>query len=284
MKDLGRLHYVLGINVTASDDSLKLSQPHYVSQMLSKYGMANCNPCNTPMATDVKLVKNDGSKAADKDLYQSMVGSLLYLSTATRPDISYVVGVLSQFTSAPTQTHLTAAKRVLRFLKQTMELGIKYSKSNLLLVGYSDSSWADGEARQSTSGVVFMYGDGPVLWLSRRQSVVALSTAEAEYIASFDATREAAWLRQLYHDITNIDCSPLTLYIDNQSAICIANNTSSSRRSCHMDVRYHYVREEVQNNHIKTVYCPTEQMIADILTKAMPRYRYDQLQAMLGVG
>ena len=285
MKDLGQLQYVLGISVTTRDDSLKLSQPQYVSQMLSKYGMTNCNPCSTPMATDVKLVKNDGSKAADKALYQSIVGSLLYLSTATRPDISYVVGVLSQFTSAPTQTHLTAAKRVLRFLKHTPELGIIYSKSESSSpVGYSDSSWADGEARHSTSGVVFMYGDGPVLWLSKRQSVVALSTAEAEYIASFDATREAAWLRQLYHDITNSDCSPLTLYIDNQSAICIANNTISSRRSRHMDVRYHYVREEVQNNHIQTVHCPTEQMIADILTKPLPRYRFDQLQAMLGVG
>ena len=126
-------------------------------------------------------------------------------------------------------------------------------------------------------GVVFMYGNGPVLWLSNRKHVVALSTAEAEYVAAFDAAREAAWLRQLYRDITQRDCSPLTLHIDNQSVICIANNTTSSKRSRHMDVRFHYIREEIQNNHVRTVHCATQYMIADILTKPLSRDRFSEL-------
>ena len=128
-----------------------------------------------------------------------------------------------------------------------------------------------------------MYAGGPVLWLSRRQSVVALSTTKAEYVAAFDATREAAWLRQLYLDITGCNCTPITLYIDNTSTICIANNSATTKRSKHMDVRYHYVREEVNSLHIKTVHCPTVEMIADILTKPVPRPRYDKLRSKLGV-
>jgi hypothetical protein len=283
MKDLGQLHFCLGINMVFSDDSIKLSQPHYTQQILDKYNMRNCNSVSTPMATDVKLVKDDGSNAVDKTVYQSIVGSLLYLSTATRPDIAYAVGVLSRFTSAPTQTHLTAAKRVLRYLKGSIDQGLVYTKSDSLPVGYSDSSWADDETRHSTSGVVFMHANGPISWQSKRQSVIALSTAEAEYVAAYEATREAAWLRQLFRDISSIDSKPLTLYIDNQSAICIANNTATSKRTKHMDIRYHYIREEIADKHIATIYCPTQDMIADILTKPLSRDRFMTLCALLGV-
>jgi hypothetical protein len=283
MKDLGPIHYVLGISVSESDEALKMHQPNYILQTLKKYNMSSCNPATTPMATDVKLCNEDGSKPTDKSLYQSLIGSLLYLSTATRPDIAYIVGVLSRFTSAPAETHMTAAKRVLRYLKGTIELGISYSKSSASPVGYSDASWADDDNRHSTSGVVFMYANGPILWLSKRQSIVALSTAEAEYIAAFDATREAAWLRQLYRDITRDKSTPLTLHIDNTSTISFANNSSTTKRSKHMDIRFHYVREEVSNQHIKTAYCHTRYMIADILTKPLPRSRYDELRKLLGV-
>ena len=132
MKDLGQLHFVLGISVAMRDDVLKLSQPHYVAQILNKCNMTNCNPCNTPMATDVKLISDDGSKAADRELYRSMVGSLLYLAAATRPDILYAVGILSRFSSAPTKTHFTAAKRVLRYLKGTPEFGVRVTSNQNL--------------------------------------------------------------------------------------------------------------------------------------------------------
>ena len=245
--------------------------------------MSDCKPAATPMAVDVKLVKDDGSKPVDQTTYQSIVGSLLYAATSTRPDISHAVGVLSKFCSAPTETHLTAAKRVLRYLKGTSEYGIRYTRTDKQPIAYSDASWAETEGRHSTSGVVFMHCDGPISWLSKQQSVVALSTAEAEYIAAYEATKEAAWLRQLYQGIENAPTSPIVLHIDNQSAINIANKSETSKRCKHMDIKFHYVRQEIANNHIITKHCYTESMVADILTKSLSRDRFVKLRDMLGV-
>jgi len=284
MKDLGKLHFCLGISACEDGDSLKLHQKHFIEQMLCKYNMDSCKPASTPMAVDVKLVKDDGSKPVDPTKYQSIVGSLLYIATATRPDISYAVGALSKFNSSPTETHLTAAKRVLRYLRGTADLGIVFSKTSMSPIGFSDASWADDdENRRSTSGHVFIHGEGPISWSSRRQSVTALSTAEAEYIAAFDATKEAAWLRMLYADLTGSNLPPTTLNIDNQSAISIANNATTTRRSKHMDIRYHYIRDEIARNHIDTVYCPTNDMLADIFTKPLARDRFVRLRNMLHI-
>lgn len=284
MKDLGQLQFCLGINAEFTGTTLKLHQKHYLQQILEKYGMSNCNIAATPLATDVALVRDDGSKPVDSTLYQSIIGSLLYASTATRPDIAHSVGVLSKFNASPTETHLTAAKRILRYLKGTLNYGIIFSKSSDSPVGYSDANWAENdENRHSISGNVFMSSCGPISWLSKRQSTIALSSTEAEYISAFDATREAAWLRQLLLDVTGHEISSIKLYIDNQSAISIANNTNVSKRSKHMDVKYHYIRQEVQNQHITTEYCPTDSMIADIFTKPLSRDRFRTLRDMLGV-
>lgn len=286
MKDLGQLHFCLGINAEFNGTTLKLHQKHYVHQILEKFGMSNCNAATTPLAIDVQLVRNDGSKPVDPTLYQSIVGSLLYASTATRPDIAHSVGVLSKFNASPTETHLTAAKRVLRYLKGTLDHGITFYKSSdvSLPMIYSDANWAENdENRHSISGNVFIYNCGPISWLSKRQSTIALSTTEAEYISAFDATREAAWLRQLLADVTGHKVPPIKLYIDNQSAISIANNTNVSKRSKHMDVKFHYIRQEIQNQRIVTEYCPTDSMIADILTKPLSRNRFMTLRDMLGV-
>jgi hypothetical protein len=184
MKDLGELKFWLGIQAEYTGDTLKLHQTQYVQQTLRRYNMADCKPATTPMAVDVKLVKDDGSKLTDQSLYQSIVGSLLHAATATRPDISHAVGVLSKFSNKPHEMHLTAAKHVLRYLKATPDYGIQYKRNNKPLVAFSDASWAESEDRQSTTGLVFMHCDGPISWISKQQNIVALLTAEAEYISA----------------------------------------------------------------------------------------------------
>ena len=282
MKDMGQLHYCLGMSVQQGEGRLKLSQNAYVEQILRKFGMHNCNPASTPMATDVKLQKDDGSTSTDERMYQSIIGSLMYLATATRPDISYAVGALSQFNSCPTKTHLTAAKRVLRYLKGTMDVGIVYGEVGSELTGYADASWADQlDDRHSTSGAVFLVSGGPISWISRRQSVVALSTAEAEYIALFEAVKEAVWLKQLCRDIGLSDSGAVTIHCDSTAAAAIANNSKSSRRVKHMDIKYHYVREVIADGVVATAYCPTAEMLADMLTKPLCLEKFSNFREKL---
>jgi hypothetical protein len=194
MKDLGSLQYILGIHVFEDTEAVYLNQGAYIDQILKWFGMENCKPISTPAAVDLKLVKEDSSKPVSQTDYQSMIGSLLYLAISTRPDISYSVGALSKFNACPTETHLTAVKRVFRCLQGTRQLMLKYSKVDSEVVGYCDASWGDNEDRHSTTGVVFLCANSPIVWFSKRQPTVAISTAEAEYIALFAATKEAIWI------------------------------------------------------------------------------------------
>jgi hypothetical protein len=284
MKDLGEMTYCLGILVTREGNTLKLSQKRYVDQMLQKFGMSDCNPVSTPAAIDVKLVKSDGSKSVNQRSYQSLIGSLLYLAIATRPDIAYSVGVLSRFNSCPTQTHFTAAKRILRYLKGTSNCGLIYGEVKQSMVGYCDASWGDNsEDRHSTTGITFFNAGGPISWFSKRQSTIALSTAESEYIALCEAAKEAVWLRQLVKDIDGHSTEPITINIDNMSADAIANNSKSSKRIKHIDIKYHYVREAIANKYITTNHCSSENMIADICTKPLPRQRFETLRELLRI-
>ena len=196
MKDLGRLHHCLGITVEYdnSGSCLWLHQKPYISYMLDKFGLAQAKTVSTPANFSAKLRKDDDtSKMADPTLYQSMVGSLLYAAMGTRPDIAQAVGAASKFSSNPSESHMTAVKRILRYLKETINLGLKYEKSeNSVLVGYSDADWAgELDDRHSTSGNLFLMAGGAISWFSKKQPTVALSTAEAEYISLFCNTRSS---------------------------------------------------------------------------------------------
>ena len=240
---------------------------------------------STPADVNVKLVKDDGvSKECNPTTYQSLVGSLLYAAIATRPDISQAVGAVSKFCSSPSESHLTAAKRIFRYLKGTADLALTYHKSSDgSLIGYTDVDWAgDPEDRHSTSGNLFLMEGGAVSWLSKRQAVVALSSSEAEYIALSTATQEATWLRRLLSDL-RVPLEPVTLMEDNQGAIAIARNPVAHTRTKHINIRYHYVREALQNGAISIQYCPTNEMVADLLTKPLPKSQFEKLRFAMGI-
>lgn len=192
--------------------------------MLKRYGLSDANSVSTPADLSVKLVKDDGvSKAVDQINYQSMVGSLLYAAMATRPDIAQAVGAVSKFNAKPTEAHLTAVKRILRYLKGTTHLVLKYQKlEDGSLIGFSDADWAgDSDDRHSTSGNLFLMTGGAISWLSKIQAIVALSTSEAEYVALSLATQEAVWLRSLLSDIGVSLNGPTVLMEDNQGVILL---------------------------------------------------------------
>ncbi len=287
MKDMGELSYILGISVIQDKEKncVFLHQKHYIEAILQKYGMHDANPVATPTDENVKLKRNDGvSKPVNSSTYQSMVGSLLYVAMATQPDIAQAVSVVSKFNANPNAAHLTAVKRIIRYLKGTLNLALKYERSDSgTLIGYSDADWAgDQDDRHSTTGNVFLLGGGAVSWLSKKQSTVALSTAEAEYVALSQAAQECVWLRRLLSDL-GMDVTPVVILEDNQGAIAIAKNPVDHSRTKHIDIRYHYIRECVQNGQIQLQYCPTDDMKADILTKPLVRQKFVYLRSQIGL-
>ena len=264
---------------------VKPGEEHLVCK-LEKYRQTEAKPVSTPADLNVKLQKEDGfSRPVDATSYQSMVGSLLYAAIATRPDIAQAVGVVSKFCANPTQNHLTAAKRILRYLKATAYLGLSYKKcADGNLIGYSDADWAgDIDDCHSTSGNVFSFACGAVSWLSKKQATVSLSTAEAEYVALSTATQEAIWLRRLLADVGEPPEGPTEIYEDNQGAVSMAKNPVGHARTKHIDIRYHFVREGVQDGAIALKYIATDEMIADILTKPLPKHRFQKLVTELGM-
>lgn len=287
MKDMGELSYILGISVIQDKEKkcMFLHQKHYIEAILRKYGMHDAKPAATPADVNQKLKKDDSvSKPVNSSNYQSMVGSLLYAAMATRPDIAQAVSVVSKFNANPSTAHLTAVKRILRYLKGTTELALKYEQSESgTLIGFSDADWAgDLDDRRSTTGNVFLLSGGAVSWLSKKQSTVALSTAEAEYVALSQASQECVWLRRLLSDL-GMDVTPVVILEDNQGAIAIAKNPVDHSRTKHIDIRYHYIRECVQNGQIQVKYCPTHNMKADILTKPLVKQRFEYLRSEIGL-
>jgi len=211
----------------------------------------------------------------------------MYDMIGTRPDIAYAVSQVSQFSAQPNTTHDAAVQRILRYLKGTKDLGITYGgkDANLTLNAYTDADLAGSEDRRSTSGYVFMLAGGIVSWSAKRQSTVALSTTEAEYMALTQATKEHVWMRTLLRELgrlSNLESSK-TVHIDNNSAIDLAHNPEYHARTKHIDVQYHFVREQVEQKNINLTYCPTDIMIADIMTKSLAKGTHEKLRGMMGM-
>ncbi|XP_066929497.1 uncharacterized protein [Clytia hemisphaerica] len=229
MVDQGEINYILGMRVRRDRQAgtIRIDQSAYFRNILQRFGMAECRPISTPMETGKSFEKlAPDEKPVNLKNYQAAIGSLIYTSIGTRPDLSYSVGVLSQYMSHPSEEHWKGVKSVFRYIQGTLDHCLVYvsSKSrNVELSAYADADWAgDKSSRKSTSGYVFQIGTSPVTWRSQRQSVIALSTTEAEYISLSHSTQEAVWLRQLLSDIGFKQTKPTTLYEDNQGATDLA--------------------------------------------------------------
>ena len=280
MKDLGKLKNFLGIDFTQTDGKIKMNQKRYIMKILKRFDMSDCKARSTPCEYKQKF-DNEG-QSIDQKRYREVVGSLIYVMTCTRPDLSFIVSKLSQHLSDPKEQHMVTAKHVLRYLKGTVEqeLCYKRSDSKLKLVAYCDADWAaDQNDRRSTTGYCFsLCKTGPVIsWKSKKQSTVALSTCEAEYMALAAATQECFYLLQLLKGMDNgCDHVPVTIFEDNQGAIALSKNPVCRQRCKHVDIKYHFVRSAVSDGNICIEYCPTTEMVADILTKPVARFSLEK--------
>ena len=288
MKDLGPLHHFLGVKIIQDSiaDTIWIGQQSYTEKILQRFGMLNSKLVGTPVNPDIKLVAGENpDDVCNQQMYQAVVGSLLYLSTKTRPDIAYAVGSVARFSANPTKEHWTAVKRILRYLNGTIKLGLLYREStSAKIAGYTDADWAgDVGDRKSTSGYMFLLGGAAISWKSSKQTCVALSTAEAEYVALSTAAQEAIWLQQLTSDLMNKSSQEMIIYEDNQSTICLAKNQQIHGRTKHIDIKYHFVCDLVEAGRIKVEYCASENMIADILTKGLRINRFEMLQQLAGI-
>ena len=247
--------------------------------------MEQCKPCATPMKYRLKLSKRDGAEAVDATLYRSVIGSLRYLVN-TRPDIACAVGIVSRYMEAPSKQHWTAVKQILRYVQGTKGYGCCYraGAKGLVLTGYSDSDHAgDIEDRKRTSGVVFMLGKNIVTWSSQKQKIVIISSCEAEYVAAASGACQGVWLSRLLGEMTGQAPAMFDLMVDNQSTIALSKNPVHHDRSKHIDVKYHFIRECVEEGRADVKHIGTTDQLADLLTKALGRTRFVEMRKMLGV-
>ncbi|KAL6332552.1 hypothetical protein AAG906_008972 [Vitis piasezkii] len=265
MSDLGIMNYFLGMEIYQCSWGIFISQRKYAMDILKKFKLESCKEVATPLAQNEKISKNDGEKLEEPSAYRSLVGSLLYL-TVTRPDLMFPASLLSRFLSSPRNVHMGVAKRVLKYVKGTTNLGIWYLKTGgVKLDGYADSDWAGSvDDMKSTSGYVFTIGSGVICWNSRKQEVVAQSTTEAEYISLAAAANQAIWLRKLLADLGQEQSSPTELYCDNKSAISVTQNPVQHGRTKHINVKFHSIREAEKNSLVKLHYCSTDEQLAGV--------------------
>jgi hypothetical protein len=289
--DQGEIHWILGISVQRdrAHRTISLGQASYVDSILQRYGFENIRPLSMPMDPHVNLSTAQSPRtqtefAAMRNVpYREAVGSLMYLSLGTRPDITYAVSIVSQFNQNPGPAHWNAVKRVFAYLAGTRNLRLTFGGNKQELLGYSDADGSMHEERRAISGHAFLLDGGAVSWSSKKQEVVALSTTEAEYVAVSHATKEALWLRSLIAKLYGRPAGPTTLLCDNQSAIALSKDHQYHAKTKHIDIRFHFVRWVISEGNMKLVYCPTDDMVADTLTKALPSPKAKHFAHALGL-
>ena len=284
VRDLGEAAYFLGMTIhrNRTAKTLVLKQEKYVKELLKEHDMETAKPTTTPFQAGIKLSR-EGKPIDPACPYRKLVGELLYLSVCTRPDIALSVGALARYAAEPRAEHWTAAKRVLRYIKGTAGYGLTFGGKRGL-VGYCDADYAgDIDTRRSTTGYVFILNGGAVSWGSRLQPTVAASTCEAEYMAAAHAAKEALWMRKIIQDLElNLDRC-IDISVDNQGAIKLLKHPIASARSKHIDVLHHFGRERAARGEVKFEFVPTGQMVADAMTKALPKGKFEFCREQMGV-
>ena len=284
MKDLGPLHHFLGVAVQRHRDTLILSQRQYTLDILERHGMSGCNPCSTPVDTCAKVSADAGPPVDDPTAYRSLTGALQYL-TFTRPDIAYAVQQICLHMHDPRETHLTAAKRILRYLQGTISYGLIIPRSApTQLVVYTDADWAGcPDTRRSTSGYAVFLGGSLISWSSKRQPTVSRSSAEAEYRAVANGVAEVSWLQQLLQELHHPLKTASLVYCDNVSAVYLSTNPVQHQRTKHVEIDLHFVRERVALGAVRVLHVPTTSQYANVFTKGLPSSVFTEFRSSLNV-
>jgi hypothetical protein len=288
MTDLGEIAWILGMHVTRDRNAgwIALSQENFVNDLLQRFNKSNIRQIGTPSLANEHLKKLK-SPTLEVKPYQRAIGSLMYPMLGTRPDIAFTVASLGRHAATPGEEHLRALDRVFRYLRGTSDWGLVFRRggeNGLTLHGYVDADWAsDINDRKSTSGYVFTLAGGAVSWSSKKQSSVALSSTEAEYIAGAHAAKEVVWLRRLLSELGAGTNDPTIVHMDNQSAMTIARNPEFHDRTKHIEVRYHFLRQKVESEELELEYIPTGEQIADVLTKGLCREKHLKFSEGMGI-
>lgn len=286
IKDMGVAAKCLGISIEHTNDGILLHQHDTIEELLREMGMAECRPVSTPM--DPSIAFDDDLMMEQTTIMRRAIGSLLWISNCTRPDITAAVNYLARFVARPRQSHWQGVKRVLRYLRGTTAFGLNYKYgqgvgSKVAVTIYSDADWAgDSTDAKSVSGAVLMVNSSAISWASKKQASVALSTMESEYVAAAMAMKDAVWVKQLLVELRLWTAKEaVLLQVDNQSAIKSMTNEMSSPRTKHINIRYHFIRDVIQQGDVTVKYCPTQQQIADIMTKPLQRIVFERLRDQL---
>ncbi|CAN1272233.1 Retrovirus-related Pol polyprotein from transposon TNT 1-94 [Linum perenne] len=283
MSMMGELQFFLGLQIVQSKQGIFIHQSKYIGTLLEKFGFTNMKPASTPMATTTKLHSDSSGLEFDNSKFRGMIGSLLYL-TSSRPDILYSVCLCARFQANPKQSHYSAVKRIFRYLKGSQSLGLWYPATSAThLIGYSDADFAGSLIeRKSTSGGCQFLGHSLISWPSKKQTAIALSTAEAEYIAAGHSCTQLLWLKTQLEDY-GIHLSSIPLLCDNTSAINMSKNPVQHSRTKHIEIKYHFLHDLVQNKIIDIQFVSTNDQLADLFTKPLKEERFCFLLHELGM-
>ena len=283
MSSMGEMKFFLGLQVDQTDAGIFIHQTKYVADILSRFEMSDAKPVHTPLAVNHGISPEADGASIETTLYRSMIGSLMYL-TASRPDIMFATCLCSRYQAAPTEVHLTAVRRIIRYLKATPTLGLWYpNDDNFELTAFSDSDYGGCKKdNKSTSGGCQFFGSRLVTWQCKKQTSVAQSTCEAEYISAASCCSQIIWIQQQLRDY-GLHISTTPIYVDNTAAIAVTKNPVQHPKTKHIGVKYHFIRDCFEKKLIDVLQIQTDFQRADLFTKAFDRPRFEYLLKINGV-
>ena len=284
LKDLGTASNYLGVEIEHDGLDYFIHQRRKIEDLVTQFGLQDAKPVKIPMEAGFMNSNAESTLLSDNRKYRQAIGSLLYLAVTSRPDISSAVGILSRRVEKPTQSDWNAVKRVVSYLKSTLDIKLRLSSQDEIKLNcYVDADWAgDREDRKSISGCLFRVGSSCVGWLCKKQTSVALSSTEAELVAASTGVQEAVWIRMLLKDMGHPQETATSIFEDNQSCMKFIENDKASARIKHLDVRKFYMKDLIHKREISLEYCPTDDNLADILTKPIAGKKFQEFRARFG--
>lgn len=284
MSLIREMKFFIGLQIQQMKDGIFITQSKYVKEVLKTFGMEDNKPAGTPMMTGCKLSKEDDSTLVNEKEYQSMICKLHYV-VHNRPDITHAVGIAAHFQKSPRESHLVAVKQIFRYLKGNIDYGLWYPYSNdFNLKVFSDANWAGNvDNQKSTTSGVFFLGGRLVSWMSKKKSCISQSTRKAEYVTAFMNRTQTIWMKHVLSGLKVPVFEPVSIFCDNTSAINISKNLVLHARTKHFKLKYHFLREKVQNKEVVLEHVSSKEQLVDIFTKPLPKAIFTYLRGELGV-